>query len=263
MIVSREIASIWQAADSRAQDRLNTVFGRAPQGASLFFRADDVAVPGRNMQRMVDVFRENRAPLALAVVPAWLRPDRWAELYGMAGKSTQWCWHQHGWRHENHQASGKKGEFGDHRGRAAKKRDLIRGRDKLAEMMGQDFQRFFTPPWNRFDHDTGELLHELEFDAVSRSTGAMKKVGLPDGLEDFHISVDLHIRKERDVEQAWAGLFDELETGLGIGRCGIMLHHQRANEKSWEFVSLLCTAARRFGVEIVGFPEMTLQNACQ
>ena len=79
----------------------------------IFFRADDVAAPGEKFARLMDIFKRHQVPLCLAVVPAWLTGRRWQYLKGQGAKeSSLWCWHQHGWRHVNHETDGKKQEFG-------------------------------------------------------------------------------------------------------------------------------------------------------
>ncbi|WP_147819930.1 polysaccharide deacetylase family protein [Salidesulfovibrio onnuriiensis] len=238
MIVKNTLSSLWLKMPADVPARLDRVLAEAPEGR-IFFRADDVAVPGRNMSRMLEVFRESAMPLCMAVVPAWLHDRRWREIRSEAGDSGQWCWHQHGWRHRSHQTRGKKGEFGDERSPEAKKTDLSRGKAKLQALMGKDFEPYFTPPWNRFDAETGAALKELGFRAVSRSAGELKKVPLPEGLPDLFINVDLHTRNEPTPEEGWDALLAELKAALATGRCGVMLHHQRANALAFDFLDLL------------------------
>lgn len=242
MIVRNDISSLWLDIPMNISDRLNRILDAAPRESMVFFRADDVAVPGKNMARMLEIFRENNMPLCMAVVPAWLHRQRWAELHRQAGDSSQWCWHQHGWRHRNHQSKGKKGEFGNERAAAAKKTDLAKGRERLTEIMGSTFQPFFTPPWNRFDEETGHILRDLDFTGVSRSAGELKKVPLPEDLPDLFINVDLHTRNEACPAEGWGALLKEFEAALATGRCGIMLHHQRANTAAFDFLDLLLKA---------------------
>ncbi len=237
MIVKHDISQLWLHIPEEIPQKLDRILDAAPE-SKVFFRADDVAAPGKNMSRMLEVFRTNSMPLCMAVVPAWLHEMRWQELRTAAGNSNLWCWHQHGWRHQNHQTRGKKGEFGDERTSAVKKKDLARGREKLESIMGDAFEPFFTPPWNRFDADTGKALKQLGYTAVSRSAGELKKVPLPEGLADLFINVDLHTRNEPTPKEGWDALFNELEAALATGRCGLMLHHQRANDAAFAFLDL-------------------------
>ena len=117
------VSALWRRLppdlDSRIEECIRAGCEKAEgQGAGyLFFRADDVAVPGRQFSRMMDLFSTHGVPLSLAVVPAMLTRKRWQYLKGFEKKNpSRWCWHQHGWRHVNHATEGKKQEFGDGRG---------------------------------------------------------------------------------------------------------------------------------------------------
>jgi hypothetical protein len=206
--------------------------------AYIFFRADDVAVPGKQFRRLKEIFSQNRTPLCLAVVPAWLTAARWSHLEEPGRHTPElWCWHQHGWRHINHAKTGKKQEFGPTRRRTAIRQDLIRGRQRLEDLLGKKFYPVFTPPWNRCDLNTLEHLHADGYTAVSRSAGAgpLPRHGLP----DIFINVDLHTRTETDPASAWNNLLAELRNSLSAGYCGIMIHHQRMNPAAFEFLNIL------------------------
>ena len=87
----------------------------------VFFRADDIGVPGEGFAKLIDLFRRKEVPLTLSVVPAWLSRPRWQRLQDLCGADRRlWCWTQHGWRHVNHEPQGKKLEFGP--GRTASER---------------------------------------------------------------------------------------------------------------------------------------------
>jgi len=204
----------------------------------IFFRADDAAVPGKQFVRLLEIFSRQRVPLCLAVVPAWLTKTRWKQLSILSeANPSGWCWHQHGWRHINHEREGKKQEFGPGRTQAEMGRDLARGRDRLQELIGKTFYPVFTPPWNRCDNRTLEWLKALEYVAVSRSRGGGSPTAK--GLPDFYVSVDLHTRKEADPISGWDNLFEELRAALSTGLCGIMIHHRRMNEAAFGFLEML------------------------
>ena len=206
--------------------------------AKVFFRADDIGVPGKQCSKLIETFKNNKMPLCLAVVPTWLTTARFDHLRQLTGKkSSQWCWHQHGWLHRNHETTGKKQEFGS--GRPAKEqiRDLANGKDRLLSIMGNSFSPFFTPPWNRCSVDTLHGLHNLGFQAVSRSTNA-KPVSPPE-LPDIQINIDLHTRKETDPKLCLNNLLKEVEHSISSGCGGIMIHHQRMNQSSFDFLELL------------------------
>lgn len=206
--------------------------------AQLFFRADDIGVPGAQFKLLIKGFKKNNLPLCLAVVPTWLTDTRFATLQGLTAKaSSQWCWHQHGWLHKNHEKAGKKQEFGPGRPAYQQVRDLENGRNRLAQIMGKTFSPFFTPPWNRCSLDTLHGLHDLGFHAVSRSKNAQPFS--PPKLPDLQINIDLHTRKEADPRLCLHNLLQELEQGISNGIGGIMIHHQRMNQASFDFLELL------------------------
>lgn len=241
--MSIEISNIWLSPPEdvpawigRCMDSVRDE--RAKREALVFFRADDVAVPSKSFTRLMELFIRYRTPLSLGVVPAWLSAPRWRYLRGFEQKgSTLWCWHQHGWRHQNHEITGKKQEFGPNRTRLEIENDLVQGRRRLENQMGRDFFPVFTPPWNRCGLSTLILLKKLGYHAVSRHAGSQPPT--PDQLPDFRVNVDLHTRKDRNPRAGWEGLFNDLKNAIMSGSCGIMIHHQRMNEAAFNFLEAL------------------------
>jgi len=246
--MTRQASALWHKlpADGVAQlsDCCARADGRRSDTTAVFFRADDVAVPGRQLQRLFEIFTRHRAPLGLAVVPAWLTPPRWQALSGMgAARPDLWCWHQHGWRHRNHEPEGKKQEFGPFRSADALRTDLDRGRRRLNAIMGASFSPLFTPPWNRCSEITLALLQEMGYDAVSRSRGSQPPA--PSGLPDHAVDVDLHTDRASSAALGWQRLIAQLEKSLGRPRCGIMIHHQRMNDAAFCFLDTLLGSLRQ------------------
>jgi hypothetical protein len=237
-------AAIYRLAPRDLEARLEKVLTRAADArpfdrpATVWFRADDIGVPGRQCRRMLATFSTHQVPLALALVPAWLTALRWKALKtdGRDGAHL-WGWHQHGWRHRNHETAGKKQEFGPARCPKDLHSDLVRGRRRLTAILGAAFLPVFTPPWNRCSAETLEQLKALAFRAVSRSQGAKPKA--PQALPDLFVNVDLHTRKGQQPREDWGALLGELETALTAGWCGIMLHHQRMNDLAFDFLDIL------------------------
>ena len=150
-MMDRRAALIWRKPLPDWRQRMTTCVYEAAAARTtatrIFFRADDVAVPGERFREMIGLFEQHGVPLNLAVVPAWLTAPRWRALKH-AGRAAAhlWCWHQHGWRHHNHEPRGKKQEFGPARSPGALRRDLERGRRRLEALMGPSFFPVFTPP---------------------------------------------------------------------------------------------------------------------
>lgn len=256
MIIRPGISALWNEPFPELSASLDAVLARAPKGMRLFFRADDIAVPSKLLSAMVELFRKHETVLEMAVTPAWLRRDHAGELLRQCPEAALFRFHQHGWRHVNHQQAGKKGEFGTDRVRAAKEADLRRGRDKLSSLLGDRFEPRFTPPWNRFDSETGEILRGLGYTNVSRSNGEQRKVPLPKELPDLFINSDLHTRTEPSPEAGRAALLAELDEAVRSGYCGVMLHHQRMNRHALAFLDELLAALKRVGIPSSGFAEL-------
>ncbi len=187
---------------------------------------------------MMELFAAYGVPLSLAVVPAALTEPRWQYLNGFEKMNPdRWCWHQHGWRHINHESTGKKQEFGGGRKVTAIKRDLEQGKKRLERVMGSHFYPVFTPPWNRCSRGTLELLKELGYAAVSRDHGS--QTPLPGRLPDYYVNVDLHTRKEKHPTEGWKNLFAEIGKAFEQKHCGIMIHHRMMNAAAFDFLEIL------------------------
>lgn len=201
----------------------------------VFFRADDIGPLDAECIRMMELFRRYRVPLCPAVVPAWMSEERWQAMDRFSPEDALWCWHQHGYGHVNHERTGKKNEFGASRTAEDVRRDLQLGREHLENILGPAFCPVFTPPWNRCSPTTLELLPELGFAAVSRSSGVRPETALP----DLYVNVDLHTGKESRLSTAMERLLADWRQGVEDGYLGIMLHHQRMNERSFFFLEEL------------------------
>ena len=223
----------------RLQDCVDKALGQT--GLSLpvrfFFRADDIGAPGERFFNLLSLFLDYKTPLCLAVVPSWLSQQRW-DIFQKTDQKAKglYCWHQHGWRHISHEIQGKKQEFGPIRTIDAIRQDILRGREKLENLMKDRFTPVFTPPWNRCDSRTLTVLKNNKFKAVSRHHRSMPKS--PKGLPDLSVNVDLHTRQETTPEAEWQALWKELSVGIHSGTCGIMIHHQRMNETAFEFLKV-------------------------
>jgi hypothetical protein len=193
------------------------------------------------------VFSGAGVPLSLAVVPCWLSEKRRDALFALTGNRPElWSWHQHGFRHKNHEPSGKKQEFGPSRSLSEIRRDLELGQGRLKKLLGPAFFPAFTPPWNRCDERTLTCLKEMGFASVSR-WGPCPDFSGP--VPDFPVGLDLHTRKCRDAGSDWNRLLLELSTALCRPVCGIMLHHGRMNDNAFDFLEKLLSLFRERGME--------------
>ena len=259
MVTRDKISPLWLGPPAALNDGLQRCLDPvASHGGwcTIFFRADDVGVPGSKFDRLVDLFRRHRVPLTLALVPAWLTARRWRGLLEISGRDAAlWGWAQHGWRHRNHAPEGEKAEFGPARPFGAKRRDLLLGFERLSSLVGGALLPIFVPPWNRCDEETLLALRDLGFKALSRSLGA-RPAALP-GVPDYPVTVDLHTRKEENGETGRLALLEELGEGLKRPLCGIMIHHQRMNEAAFAFLDLLLQGLTRWrGARLVHLGDL-------
>ncbi|MFZ7125080.1 MAG: hypothetical protein ACOWWM_02860 [Desulfobacterales bacterium] len=237
------ISFLWRRLPARLDDWIketldSALAGRNGRSIDVFFRADDIGVPGRAMERLLKCFESHGTPLSTAIVPAWLTGDRWAWLGERCRvDSRMWCWHQHGWRHVNHETAGRKQEFGPGRTVEAIRREILSGRDRLEHLMKEVFYPAFTPPWNRCGESTLRVLKAEGYRAISRTRGASPAAG--SSLPDFGVAIDLHTRKAKARDQAWIELANEFRQGFATSPCGIMIHHRRMNEHAFVFLDLL------------------------
>ena len=203
----------------------------------LFFRADDIGAPSDKFNQLIALFKKHSLPLCLATVPAWLTETRAEILFKTTGTSDQWCWHQHGRVHRNFETSGKNQEFGPARPKEVISKQLQLGNARLANLLGDQLQPYFTPPWNRCSEDTLVALSEQGFKAISRSKNARPEAHK--ALPDFAVNVDLHTRKELTAEHAFNSILTEIENALASGCCGIMIHHQCMNDRAFMLLDTL------------------------
>jgi len=265
--MQRSVSSIWQRLPSDLAARTARCIRDACEqtagsgDALVFFRADDIAAPGVQFRCLTEIFSFHHAPLCLAVVPAWLTAARWKAVEGIGKKSPDlWCWHQHGWRHANHAREGKKQEFGSARTPTELAHDILCGRRRLRDLMGQSFYPVFTPPWNRCEKDALDVLKASGYFAVSRSRGSLPPP--PPGLMSFDVDVDLHTRKDAAAGDGWDDLFKELYQAIVRGCCGIMIHHQRMNSAAFDFLDTLLKALKaQTRIRLVHFKDIENQAA--
>lgn len=267
--MQRSVSSIWQRLPPDLIARTESCIAAACEqtstkgGAFIFFRADDIAVPGGRFKRLLEVFSFHQVPLCLAVVPAWLTPVRWKALADIGQNAAQlWCWHQHGWRHVNHESEGKKQEFGPQRTPADLARDIRSGRRRLSHLIGKSFYPVFTPPWNRCGQEALTALQNAGYLGVSRSRGS--RPPSPPGLPSFDVNVDLHTRREGSTKAGWDNLFDELHQAIASGCCGVMIHHQRMNRTALDFLDkLLKVLAANNKIQLVNFKDLPSGAVCR
>jgi hypothetical protein len=190
----------------------------------VFFRDDDAGWEDERLHALLERFSHRQMPIDLAVIPRALSPGL-AETLLERRRRDPLGLHQHGYAHVNHEAAGRKCEFGLGRAAADQGRDLRAGRERLSELLGPALDSIFTPPWNRCTEVTGECLAAVGVKALSRDRTA-PSLGRTD-LQEIPVQVDwcgLRARSEApwsDLGSALAERFAE-PNGQALG---LMLHH--------------------------------------
>ena len=202
----------------------------APSAVPVFFRDDDAGWGDERLLALLDAFAARGLPVDLAVIPAELEPGLAREL-----RERPVGLHQHGLAHVNHEHEGRKCEFGPARDASAQRHDIAEGRERLAALLGNRVDPIFTPPWNRCTGDTGRVLAELGFAALSREARA-EPLRVP-GLAELPVSVD-YVRLSPDELGA------RIAAAIGSGSpVGLMFHHEvmgaGAMQRTGELLSLL------------------------
>lgn len=194
---------------------------RAASPIAFFFRDDDIGYDETALWPLLDLFAARGVPLDLAVIPALLTLSLVEETRSRCEASRgQLRIHQHGWRHANHETTGRKCEFGPSRDVSRQRDDLHKGRAALAAAFGAHVDPIFTPPWNRCAQCTAELIAEEGFRALSRDARARP---LDTGaLAEIPVSIDWQrwMRKQEGMPALDIGRMEP-----GGPPVGVMLHH--------------------------------------
>lgn len=195
----------------------------------FFFRDDDAGWDDAALERLLDVFADHGLPVDVAAIPAAITA-RTVELLTVRATSRgdDVAVHQHGYAHVNHEAEGRKCEFGVSRAPEQQGADLEAGRALLRERVG-DVPSLFTPPWNRCAPWTGRVLRDLGFEVLSRDVTA-GSMAVP-GLSELPVTVDWSA-KRKGVPVDRTGRGELLGRSVGEpGAVGVMLHHAVMSEQ--------------------------------
>lgn len=257
----RRYSSIWKKALPDWRHKLAAVFEKiaSERIGPLFFRADDIGAGSKAFDALCTLFRHHHAPLALAVVPAWLSEARHERLFNIARiDESLWSWHQHGWRHVNWQIEGKKCEFGSDRSPEHQHSDIQQGRLKMERVFGPHFVPIFTPPWNRFSPATMKALRKLDFKGISAAPPYPSGTKIPYGFLNLPACIDLHTRKEKDPERDLERLLEEISSLCRMKEpAGIIIHHQRMTSFAFEFLDqMLYNLISIAGAQVYSFKEL-------
>lgn len=191
---------------------------------TFFLRDDDAGWADEHLYELLHVVQSAGLPVDLAVIPTAVTPALARELgHAIDASDGRVAVHQHGFRHANHESTGRKCEFGPSRPLAQQREDIAAGRRKLEDAIGAPLANIFTPPWNRCTAATATALVELGCQLLSCDAGAPLF-----GIRELG---------ELPVHLDWSGRHGvstgAIAWGHSIGRAvesatqpvGIMLHH--------------------------------------
>lgn len=209
---------------------------------TLFFRDDDAGWSMDGLDAMLGRFAEADCPVDLAVIPAVLSEKTALHLNDWRLQHAGIGLHQHGYAHINYEPSGaRKCEFGSARPIERQCADIMIGRERLLNMLGES-DAIFTPPWNRCSQETVSRLGAIGFCGFSVDH-AVEHSG--DSLTMIPIAFDWdRMRREARLENALADTLAVAE-----GRAGIMLHHATLEAEDLDrLTDFLCLATAHAAV---------------
>jgi hypothetical protein len=202
---------------------------------ALFFRDDDAGRADPQLSLLAGVFADAGTAVDVAAIPAAVTGASLSAL-GPLIDSGLVTVHQHGWAHTNHELTGRGSEFGASRAPSDQLADLLRGVRVLAQLFQGRVAPFFTPPWNRCEAVTAQLLAGHGFTMLSCDRSAPRR-GV-DGLQELQVTVDWARQWRTGGRDAVCGALAEA-TGDGDRSgppVGLMLHH--AEMSAVEFAAL-------------------------
>lgn len=230
--------------------------------AELWWRDDDAIADTPALRRLLDLTRD-RAPVALAVIPAKLTPGLAPLLQDDVKNITVL---QHGYDHGNRAAAGaKKSEFPPERPAAEVAQVLTTGRDRLRENFTDRFVPALTPPWNRFDPRHLPLLAELGFRGITAYL-PRKNMFAASGVAQVNTHVDVIDWHGARGFLGLGGALDLLVRHLAAKRAGqadaseptgLLTHHLVHDTETWKFLEVfLDWCAGRPGIRWRGAAEL-------
>lgn len=218
----------------------------------LWWRDDDAGRPSPRLERLLDLARRHRVPLALAVVPDWLEPEVTALIAGSAEATVL----QHGVAHRDHAAAGQRRiELGGTAAADMLAGPVRAGHGRLRHAFGGQFHDVMVPPWNRISAEVMAALPGWGFAGVSgwAETGPQVPAGLR--RVDTHLDAVLWRDGRRCLDLA--GLTARLAALIRAGApepLGLLTHHLVADDAGFE-------ALDRFVALVQDRPKLRLLGA--
>jgi peptidoglycan/xylan/chitin deacetylase (PgdA/CDA1 family) len=183
---------------------------KAGRVADLWWRDDDAVAATPQLDALLHLAGE--VPVALAVIPALARPELAEAVRGRSGVALL----QHGWRHANRAAHGKKSEYPEGRSAQTVAAEIGAGRARLKALFGPRVLPVLVPPWNRVADEFLPLLSANGIVGLSAMVSP-GRAAPPPGVAAIDVHVDL---------VAWRG--DRGFVGAGAALGGLVFHLRQA-----------------------------------
>lgn len=234
----------------------------AGHAVELWWRDDDAIEDTLALRRLL-ALTQDRAPIALAVIPAGLTPSLAPLLRGEAKTISVL---QHGYDHGNRAAAGaKKSEFPPDRPAAEIHTALATGRDRLRENFTEQFVPALTPPWNRFDPRYLSLLPDLGYRGLTTYLSRKTALAAP-GVAQVNTHVDVIDWHDTRGFLGQGATLDLLIGHLAAKRggqadisepTGLLTHHLVHDTETWKFLeAFLDWCAGRPGIRWRGAADL-------
>ncbi|HTV91045.1 MAG TPA: hypothetical protein VME41_18680 [Stellaceae bacterium] len=228
------------------------LWGEAGRAARLWWRDDDAVAATPQLHALLRLAGD--VPLALAVIPAFARPELAAALAGRPQVAVL----QHGWQHVNRADNrGRKSEYPAGRAGAPVAAEIGAGRKRLRALFGARALPVFVPPWNRFDDEFLTMLPAHGIAALSGMAtprlAAPRCPALPPGVALLNVHLDLAAwRGDRGFigeAPALAALLGRLRaqrcaSGIDERPIGILTHHLILDCATAGFIARLIALSR-------------------
>lgn len=170
-----------------AERRLYEALDASAAPVRLWWRDDDAGRDHPKLAALLDLAHRREAPLALAVVPAWLEKACAKQILACPMATVL----QHGIAHDDHaRPPQRKIELGGKASAAELSHGLARSWQHLAQAFGPRAMPVLVPPWNRIDRSLVPKLPTLGFCGLSTFGSRGSRLGA-DGLVQINTHLDL------------------------------------------------------------------------
>jgi hypothetical protein len=216
----------------------------AGRRVTLWWRDDDATTDGPALQRLLGLSCDWQVPLSLAVIPARASSSLLTPLHNCPRVVVL----QHGYAHIDYAGGAEPAaELGEHRAQSEVLDELVRGRQRLHEILGTIFMPVLVPPWNRIAPVLAAELEGLGYRGLSCFSARQWYKGAHN-LSLVNCHVDPINWKAGGVFRGESKSLAMMISHLRARRrgevdadeaTGVLTHHWRHDEATWAFVEQL------------------------